>query len=265
MASGFIFRPTPGLGSPNHRSYDPRMARIIVLQHNDKQHAGRLGRTLIDHGFRLDIRRPDRDADSVPTDLDDLHGLVILGGHQNVDQSHPFLAREQSLIRAAHDANIPVLGICLGAQQIAKALGASVAPMPKPEVGVLPIDLTVPAQTETIFAGIPWKCPMLQSHAYAATAVPAGATLLATSPACKVQAFKAGLRTYAFQFHFECDLPMSVDMFDRSMELADRAGVTRAEMDAQLAQHADMFDRAADRICLNLATFAFTFDELLAV
>ncbi|MFK7883707.1 MAG: type 1 glutamine amidotransferase [Phycisphaerales bacterium] len=241
------------------------MARIVVLQHNDKQHAGRLGRVLADHGFRLDIRRPDLDANSVPQDLDDLHGLLILGGHQNVDESHAFLSREQALIRMAHDANIPVVGICLGAQQIAKALGAAVERMPKPEVGVLPVNLTVPAQTETIFSGIPWKYPMLQSHAYAAAAAPAGAMLLASSPVCEVQAFKAGLRTYAFQFHFECDIPMSIEMFDRSMELAERAGVSRAEMDAQLEQHAEMFDRAADRICGNLATFAFTFEELLSV
>lgn len=241
------------------------MARIVVLQHNDKQHAGRLGRVLSDNGFRLDVRRPDLDANSVPTDLDDLHGLLILGGHQNVDESHAFLSKEQSLIRMAHDKDLPVVGICLGAQQISKALGASVERMEKPSVGVLPIDLTVPAQTETIYSGIPWKCPVLQSHAYAATDVPSGATLLASSPECKVQAFKAGLRTYAFQFHFECDMPMSVDMFDRSMDLAERAGVSRATMDAQLKQHAEMFDRAADRICGNLATFAFTFDELLSV
>jgi len=241
------------------------MARIVVLQHNDKQHAGRLGRTLTEHGFRLDIRRPDFDASSVPGDLDDLHGLLILGGHQNVDEPHAFLAREQTLIRMAHDANLPVVGICLGAQQIAKALGANVERMPSPEVGILPVDLPMPGQTDPILAGVPWSCPMLQSHAYAASAVPAGATLLASSDACKVQAFRAGLRTYAFQFHFECDIAMSVEMFDRSMDLADRAGVSRATMDAQLRPHAEMFDRASDRICLNLATFAFTFDELLAV
>ncbi|MEM9372967.1 MAG: type 1 glutamine amidotransferase [Planctomycetota bacterium] len=241
------------------------MARIVVLQHNEVQHAGRLGRVLTDHGFRLDIRRPDLDPDAVPSDLDDLHGLLVLGGHQDIDESHPFLSREQTLIRMAHDAELPVVGICLGAQQIARALGANVTRMERPEVGVLPIELTVPAQTETIFAGIPWSCPMLQSHGFGIAEPPAGSTLLAASADCPVQSFKAGLRTYAFQFHFECDLPMSAQLLDRSAGLADRAGVTREMLVSQLECHAEMFDRAADRICGNLATFAFTFDELLSV
>lgn len=241
------------------------MARIVVLQHNDKQHAGRLGRTLGDLGFRLDVRRPDLDPSSVPDSTDDLHGLVILGGHQNVDESHAFLAREQTLIRAAHALGLPVIGICLGSQQITKALGGTVSRMPTPEVGVLPISLPVPGQTETILAGVPWSCPMLHSHAYAAESMAPGATLLASSQMCKVQAYKIGLRTFGFQFHFECDMPMSYDMIDRSMELAERAGVTREALVAQLEANAEMFDRAADRICANLATYAFTYDELFAV
>lgn len=241
------------------------MARIVILQHNDHAHAGRLARTLRDTGFRIDVRRPDRDPDQVPANLDDLHGLVVLGGAQNVDENHAFLAREQALIRTAHAANVPVVGVCLGSQQIAVALGGKVERMPTPEVGVLPVDLTVPGQTETILAGIPWSCPQLQSHAYAVTATPPGATLLASSRGCKVQAYRVGLRTFGFQFHFECDLPMTRQMFDRSADLAQRAGVTRAQMDAQLDQHAEMFDRASDRLCANIATFAFTFHELLAV
>lgn len=241
------------------------MARIVILQHNDHAHAGRLGRTLRDHGFRLDIRRPDLDAKAVPGDLDDLHGLVVLGGAQNVDEGHDFLPREQALIRSAHEANLPVVGICLGSQQIAAALGGSVARMPRPEVGLSPVQLTVPGQTETVLAGIPWACPQLHSHAYEVTKAPPGATVLGSTAACKVQAYRVGLRTFGFQYHFECDIPMTRDMFDRSMPLADEAGLTRAQLDAQLEQHAEMFDRAADRLCVNLTTFAFTFAERFAV
>ena len=241
------------------------MARIVVLQHNPHAHAGRLGRTLMDHGFRLDVRRPDLDPDQVPADIDDLHGLVILGGRQNVDENHAFLGREQALIRAMHAAERPVVGVCLGAQQITVALGGKVDRMPEPEVGLTPIHLTVPGQTETILAGVPWACPMLHSHAYHAVAPPPGAAVLASSDKSKVQIFKSGLRTYGFQFHFECDIPMVSEMFDRSRELADRAGLSRADLDAQLSEHAEMFDRAADRICTNLALYAFTYQELLSV
>lgn len=241
------------------------MARIVVCQHNDHAHAGRLGRTLRDHGFRVDVRRPDLDPDSVPSDLDDLHGVLILGGTQNVDEGHPFLAREQALIRAAHNAQKPVVGICLGAQQVALALGGKVARMARPEVGLTPVHLTVPGQTETILAGIPWSCPQLHSHGYEVSQLPPGATLLGSTPACKHQAFRLGLRTFAFQYHFECDLAMTRAMFAQSAGLAEAAGVTREELNDQFECHAEMFDRAADRLCLNLTTLAFTFDELLAV
>lgn len=241
------------------------MARIVVFQHNAHAHAGRLGRMLRDHGFRLDIRRTDLDPGSVPTDLDDVHGLIILGGAQNVDEGHDFLAREQSFIREVHAANLPVVGVCLGAQQIAVALGGQVGRMPVPEVGVLPVNLTVPGQTETMLAGVPWKCPQLQSHGYEITTLPPGAALLASSPVSKNQCFRAGLRTFGFQYHFECDIPMSVDMIDRSLHLAEPSGLDRAALIAQLNDNGEMFDRAADRVCLNLTTYAFTFDELFAV
>lgn len=241
------------------------MARIVILQHNDHAHAGRLGRSLRDHGFRLDVRRVDLDPASVPSDLDDLHGLIVLGGAQNVDENHPFLSREQALIRAAHEAHKPVLGICLGAQQIAVALGGRVERMPTPEVGVAPVHLNSLGQTETVLAGIPWACPQLHSHAYAVTQLPPGAQTLASTAVCKVQAFRVGIRTYAFQFHFECDLAMASDMLDWSMHLAERAGLTREQLQTQLETHAEMFDRSADRLCGNLTTYAFNFDELLAV
>lgn len=241
------------------------MARIVILQHNDHQHAGRLGRVLRDLGYRLDVRRADLDASSVPTDIDDLHGLVVLGGKQNVDESHPFIAPEQALVRAMHGAGRPVVGICLGSQIITTALGGQVTRMPSPEVGVLPIRLSVPGQTETVLAGIPWSCPMLHSHAYGASVPAPGASVLASSDACKVQAYRVGLRTFGFQFHFECDDAMSVAMLDRSMKLADEAGVSRAALGAQLEEHAEIFDRAADRLCGNIASYAFTFDEILAV
>lgn len=245
------------------------MARIVVLQHNEHAHAGRLARALRDHGFRLDTRRvdlpPGQGGKPVPDDLDNVHALIVLGGAQNVDEGHDFLSGEQALIRRAHAAELPIVGICLGAQQVAMALGGQVARMPVPEVGLGPVSLTPTGQTETILAGIPWSAPRLHSHAYEISKTPPGAVLLGSSPACKVQAFRVGMRTYGFQHHFECDIPMARDLMERSMHLADDAGVTRAQLDAQFEQHAEMFDRSADRLCANLVTFAFNFDELFAV
>ncbi|MCC5824125.1 MAG: type 1 glutamine amidotransferase [Phycisphaerales bacterium] len=245
------------------------MARIVILQHNEHAHAGRLARCLRDHGFRLDIRRvdlpPEAGGKPVPSDLDNLHGLVVLGGAQNVDENHPFLAQEQALIRMAHEAGLPIVGICLGCQQIAKALGGRVARMAKPEVGMTPVHLNSVGQTETMLAGIPWSSPQLHSHAYEVVELPPGATLLGSTPACKVQSFRIGVRTFAFQHHFECDLPMAYHLMERSVPLAAEAGLTLDELNRQIDENAEMFDRSNDRRCENLATFAFTYHDLLAV
>lgn len=245
------------------------MARIVILQHNEHAHAGRLARCLRDHGFRLDIRRvdipPEAGGKPVPEDLDDLHGLVVLGGAQNVDEGHPFLSKEQALIRKAHEASLPVVGVCLGSQQIAVALGGRVGPMARPEVGMGLVHLTVPGQTETLMAGIPWSSQQLHSHAYEVTELPPGATLLASNAACKVQSFRIGVRTFAFQHHFECDVPMAKELMARSAPLAERAGTTLEELNRQVDEHAAVFDRVNDRRCENIATFAFTFRDLLAV
>lgn len=245
------------------------MARIVILQHNEHAHAGRLARCLRDHGFRLDIRRVDLPAEAggkpVPEDLDDLHGLVVLGGAQNVDEGHAFLSKEQALIRKAHEAGLPVVGVCLGSQQIAVALGGRVGRMATPEVGMSPVHLTVPGQTETLMAGIPWSSPQLHSHAYEVTELPPGATLLASTAACKVQSYRIGVRTFAFQHHFECDVPMARDLMVRSLPLAEEAGLTLGDLNRQIDEHAPMFDRVNERRCENLAVFAFTFHDLLAI
>ncbi len=245
------------------------MARIIVFQHGPNQTPGRLGLTLRDHGFKLDIRRPDLPAAqgggtaAVPRDLDDVHGVISLGGLQNVTDNLPWLNAEINFLRAAHEAQLPVVGICLGHQAIAKALGGEVGPMDAPEFGFCPVSLTVPAHTDRIFAGVRWDTHQFQSHGQEVKALPPGATLLATSKACKVQAFTAGLRTYGFQYHFEADRAAIGTFLSESSETCARAGCSADQISAQCDKHYDVFARLADRLCVNIAAFAFTAEELL--
>jgi GMP synthase-like glutamine amidotransferase len=103
----------------------------------------------------------------VPTDLDNIHGVISLGGPMNVTDNPAWLAAEVALIKKAHEAQLPVIGICLGHQIIAHALGGQVGPMDKPELGFHDVSLTVPAQTETLMGGIPWTCPQYCSHGQA--------------------------------------------------------------------------------------------------
>lgn len=246
------------------------MARIVVLQHSPEGTPARLGNTLRDHGFRLDVRRLDLDADAgggvVPKDLDDIHGVISLGGQQDVAQNPSWMQAEIELIKAAHEAQLPVIGICLGAQLIAKALGAEVGKLDDgPEAGFCRVDLTVPAQIETITAGISWTSHQFQCHGCEVKDVPAGATLLASSDKCKVQAFKAGLRTYAFQYHFECDRTQIEQLHHAAGEMFEQAGVTSEAMTKQADEHYPSFARLANRQCVNLAAYAFPFAGLTAV
>ncbi|MBX3365057.1 MAG: type 1 glutamine amidotransferase [Phycisphaeraceae bacterium] len=239
------------------------MANILVLQHSEKGRPGRIGRALRDHGFRLDIRRPDR-ADPLPPDLDDIHGLLVLGGPQNVDEGHDWMRTEKSLIAQAHAAELPVVGICLGCQLIAEALGGEVARMPQPEQGFAPVTLTIAGQTEPLLAGVPWTHHQFQSHAYGVTRLPAEAVLLMSSSASPVQAFRVGLRTCAFQFHFEVDRAM-VEAFSADDDFNARAGVDRAALARQAEEHYDRFAVIADRIVENLLTYTFPATTLLRV
>jgi len=123
---------------------------IIVFQHDDRNAAGRLGLTLRDHGFKLDIRRLHR-GDAVPPDFDEVEGVLSLGGKPNVDDPrdmHPWMDAELAFLREAHARALPVVGICLGHQLIAAALGGEVAKADKPEAGFVRVRLTPPAHIQ---------------------------------------------------------------------------------------------------------------------
>ncbi|MDX2146012.1 MAG: type 1 glutamine amidotransferase [Planctomycetota bacterium] len=244
---------------------------IIVFQHWDVGAPGRLGITLRDHGFKLDVRWPDAARvpanlaqgvkTEIPPDLDNVSGVIILGGPQNVTDiaQLPWMQREAAFIKSAHDAGLPVIGICLGAQLIAHALGGKVDWKTGPDIGFRPTSISTLGQTETILAGVPWNHMNLYSCGQEVKSIPQGAMLLAGTPAMPVQAFKAGLRTYAFMFHFECDRPMAQALLSDG-EPATRASDINAALDGNYANYA----RIADRLSVNIATFAFPFRKLLS-
>lgn len=235
---------------------------ILLLQHHNIESPGRLGESLQNMGHRLDIRRPDRDGlDAFPSDLRGFDGVVVMGGPQNLDapglSENPWLEGELDLVRIAHNAEMPVIGVCLGAQIIAQALRGKVEKMPAPEVGFAPVRLNPTGQVNPIMAGIPWEVPQFHVHGFEVTELPAGATLLGSSTACANQAFKVGLRTYGFQYHFECDRAM-IDAFRaQCSDLFDRAGLTQAQLQEQVEHDFAMYERAADRLCETIALLAF--------
>ncbi|MBI3650541.1 MAG: type 1 glutamine amidotransferase [Acidobacteria bacterium] len=141
-----------------------------------------------------------------PPDVQSIDALIVLGGPMNIyeEENFPWLLDEKRCIREFIKTAKPVLGICLGAQLIADALGAKVYRNRHKEIGWLPIDLTEAALKLPLFQGVPERFTPFHWHGDTFD-LPTDATPLATSAACKNQAFLYGEQVLALQFHLECN------------------------------------------------------------
>jgi GMP synthase (glutamine-hydrolysing) len=136
--------------------------------------------------------------------LDDLGRIILLGGPMNVDEEdrYPFLREEDLFIKEAIQRGKPILGICLGAQLIAKALGAKVFKAPVKEIGWYDVSLTEEGSKDLLFFHFPKIFPVFQWHEDTFE-IPRGGKLIATSGAVPHQAYRYGENTYGLQFHLE--------------------------------------------------------------
>ncbi|MFN3282139.1 MAG: type 1 glutamine amidotransferase, partial [Tabrizicola sp.] len=173
---------------------------LVLVRHGDDPPDDRIVTFAVENGFNPIIRKPFK-GDVLGGPGPQVAGTVIYGGPFNVfdEDRHPFLREEARWIRACMDRGLPVLGICQGAQQIARLLGAEVGPVPEGlhEFGYYPI-----APTDQADDFLPATLHMAQAH-FHTFAIPAGAVHLASSPLFPNQAFRFGDRVYGFQFHPE--------------------------------------------------------------
>jgi len=160
-------------------------------------------------------------------------GLVILGGPMNTDEAHlyPHIEHELKIIQEALDNDLPILGICLGSQLIAKALGAEVGRNPCREIGWHDVTLTEEGRKDPILRHFAETERIFHWHGDAFK-IPSGAQHLATSRLCPNQAFRYGNKVYGFQFHLEVDEAM-IDRWLQvplhQMELGEIKEITTAE------------------------------------
>ncbi|MEQ8345897.1 MAG: hypothetical protein RIB84_22225 [Sneathiellaceae bacterium] len=177
---------------------------VLLVVHQEHSTPGRIGQTLEALGLRLDIRRSGF-GEPLPDSLEGHRGVVVFGGPMSANDDHlPFIRRELELIPRVLAAGTPFLGVCLGGQLLARALGASVGPHPEGwhEIGFY--DLRPEEAGQTLFAR---QSTFFQWHGEGFD-LPRGAVRLASSRHFPNQCFRYGPAAYAIQFHPE----MTADM-----------------------------------------------------
>ncbi len=153
----------------------------------------------------------------VPQNSNNYDFVISMGGPMNVDEieSYPFLKAERTFLSNAIRSGKPVVGICLGAQMIARALEAKVYPGRQKEIGWFPIQLSEAGKKDPIFGNVKHSDPIVFQWHGDTFDLPKGTTLLASSPLFPHQAFKFGKRVYAFQFHIEVTRDMICDWIEK--------------------------------------------------
>lgn len=184
-------------------SAGPSGTRILIVQNNAGAPAGFLGEALAEAGADLTTLNP-ASAGDLPGNLDGFHGLIVLGGRQSAvdDRASPWLPELLGLIRHGHEMQRPVLGICLGAQIVARAFGSRVYRADMPEIGFGPIETAPGAGDDPLFGDLDPDRRVMQWH-YDSFDLPAGAELVVTNGICRNQAFRLGRAVYGIQFHAE--------------------------------------------------------------
>jgi GMP synthase (glutamine-hydrolysing) len=191
-----------------------------------------------------------RHPDAHPS-LEGYHGLVVLGGPMSVYHDHLYrhLTTEMKLIEDAMKRNLPVLGICLGAQLIAKTLGADVYPNPQKEIGWYDLQSTTEAAKDLVLKSLGHTEKVFQWHGDTFD-IPAGAVHLAASHLCVNQAFRYGENVYGLQFHLEVDEPMILRWLkvpENRQEIAKLYGdIDADDIYAQTPQHIARLHQISD-------------------
>jgi GMP synthase-like glutamine amidotransferase len=182
--------------------------RVLAFRHVPFEGLGLLAPVLEAHGVTIEYVDAWRRTAVVPPP-DPYAALIFLGGPMSVNDDLPYLRREMEIVREAVARRQPVLGICLGAQLIAKALGAEVYKDIQKEIGWFPLHFGPAAAGDPVFAGLDSETVF---HWHGETFdLPPGAELLASSDLCRNQAFRVGSHVYGMQFHLEVTPEMVAD------------------------------------------------------
>ena len=193
--------------------------RVLSIVHQTDAAAGVFAAAVVDAGHEhhewliSEVAQP-------PAPIESYGAVLVFGGAMHVDQDerHAWLADEHRLLQDLVAGEVPVMGVCLGGQLLAKALGGKVRRLPSPEIGWADVDLTPEAKDDPVFGGLPERFTSYQWHLYHFE-LPEGAVPLARNERC-LQAFRAGRAAWGIQFHAEITHEDAVD-WARSFDPAE--------------------------------------------
>jgi GMP synthase (glutamine-hydrolysing) len=223
------------------------MAKIYVLQHHPVENLGRIADALEGAALAWQYVRVG-DGQPVPADMKGAGGLIVMGGPMGVYQTerYPWLRDEMRLIEDALKSNLPVLGVCLGAQIVAAALGAKVERNPDgKEIGWHSIRLGDFARDDRLMRGLPATLTPFHWHGDIFE-LPRGAVSLASSDKTPCQAFRYGDK--AFQFHFEVTAEGVAAMAAAFAKELVRESISSERMIAQAADFMPALEKISDTV-----------------
>ena len=235
--------------------------RILVLQHLASEHPGIFRSHFARDGVEWDA--VELDEGGVIPALEPYDALWVMGGAMDVWDVDEFawLIEEKRVIqRWVRELQRPFLGICLGHQLLADALGGTCGPQKPPEVGVFDVDLITAGKVDPLFEGLAPSFPALQWHSVRVAQPPEGAEVLASSPLCAVQAMRAAPRAWGMQYHVEAELEAvrewaCVPDYRAALEKTNGEGAME-RLQAEIAAYAAAFEANAAILYRNFMRLA---------
>jgi len=225
------------------------MAKIYVLQHHPVENLGTIADALEGAALAWQYVRV-ADGQAVPVSMKGAGGLVVIGGPMGVYQTdrYPWLRDEMRLIEDAIKSNLPVFGVCLGAQIVAAALGAKVERNPNgKEIGWHSVRLSDSARDDRLMRGLPATLTPFHWHGDIFE-LPRDAVSLASSDKTPCQAFRYGDKTYGFQFHFEVTADGVAAMATAFAKELVRENISADRMVAQSAEFLPPLETISDTV-----------------
>ncbi|MBN1353980.1 MAG: type 1 glutamine amidotransferase [Candidatus Omnitrophica bacterium] len=220
---------------------------ILMIKHVANEGPGLIAKFFENSPYRVKTIEL-YNGDKLPESVAGIEAIIVLGGPMNVyeEEKHPFLKSEMHFLKDAIKMQIPLLGICLGAQLLARAGGAEIKKAQARELGWYKISITEKAREDTLFKGLNSEIEVFQWHEDSFS-VPKDGTLLASSKVCN-QAFRIG-NLYGLQFHFEV-IPEMVENWIDSYD-GDISRIDKKTMATYAHRNKSEFEKNAFRILSN--------------